>query len=80
MVKAYVVDLLVPQSLEPVMVIVYVPVGAEDETVTVIVEDAVEPGLTVTGFGLKLTVTPEGAPEEDSVTVMDEAEPLVDVT
>jgi len=44
------------------------------------VEVAEEPVATVTGFGLKFTVTPEGTPDAERVTVWDEAEPLVDVT
>ncbi len=45
------------------MVIVELPVLALDETLIVIV-DVVEPVIEV---GLKLTVTPDGAPDDDSV-------------
>lgn len=43
-------------------------------------EDADEPGLTVTLLGVKLTVTPDGAPEADRLTVCDDPDPLVDDT
>jgi len=66
--------------LEAVIVIVYVPVGAVELTVMVMVDDAEEPGLTVTLLGLKLTETPEGAPEAERLIVCDEPEPLADVT
>jgi hypothetical protein len=71
---------LPPQSLDPVTTRLYAPPGAEDETVTVIVDVASDPGATVTELGLKLTVTPDGAPEAERLTVMEEAEPLTDVT
>lgn len=51
---------------EPVMVIGVVPAAALELTVNVAVDDP-EPG-TAMGLGLKPTVTPEGAPDELSVT------------
>ncbi|MEM1792632.1 MAG: hypothetical protein QXE92_00130 [Thermofilaceae archaeon] len=79
-VSVYDAVLLEPQLLEAVIVIVYVPVGAVELTVIVIVDVADEPGLTVTLLGLKLTETPEGAPEAERLIVCDEPEPLADVT
>jgi len=43
-------------------------------------EVADDPGETVTEDGLKLTETPEGTFEAERLTVMDEPDPLVDVT
>ncbi|MEM2368318.1 MAG: hypothetical protein QXQ50_08835, partial [Candidatus Bathyarchaeia archaeon] len=78
-VSVYDAVLLEPQSLEAVIVMVYVPPDAEDETVMVIVEDAEDPDETETGFGLNETVTPEGAPLAERVMLCDEPEPLVEV-
>lgn len=44
------------------------------------VEVADEPAPTVTLLELKLTETPEGTFEAERLTVIDEAEPVVDVT
>jgi hypothetical protein len=50
-----------------------VPVGVEDEVeiVTVLVA-VVELGLIVTELGLKLEDAPDGRPEAERLTVMDE--------
>ena len=69
-----------PQSLDPVTTRLYAPPEAEDETVMVIVDVVCDPGATVTELGLKLTVTPDGAPEAEKLTTMEELEPLIDVT
>src|SRR5271166_2677699 len=49
----------------PVTVIGYVPATVLDPTVTVIVE-LPEPGAAI-GFGLKLTVVPDGTPDADKL-------------
>src|SRR5271165_3891252 len=52
----------------PVTVIGYVPVGVLAPTVMVIVE-LPEPGAGI-GFGLKLTVVPDGAPNADRLIAL----------
>ena len=52
----------------PVTVMGYVPVGVLDPTVMVMVE-LPEPGAAI-GFGLKLTVVPDGAPEADRLIAL----------
>jgi hypothetical protein len=52
----------------PVTVMGYVPVAVLEPTATVIVE-LPEPGAGI-GFGLKVTVVPEGTPDADRVTAL----------
>lgn len=73
-------SLALPQSLEPVIVIVHSPEVLEGEVDTVIIEVAEDPGVTVTELGLKLTETPEGKPEAERSTVIDDAEALAQAT
>jgi hypothetical protein len=57
----------------PVIVTVYEPVGVEVLVVIVTVLVAVgELGLIVTELGLKLEDAPDGRPEAERLTVMDE--------
>lgn len=71
-VNAYVVVFDKPPP-EAVTVMEYVPVGVEVEVDMVMVEVAVgELGLIVTLAGLKLAEAPEGSPEAEKLTVMDE--------
>ena len=69
---------------DPVMVILYVPVGVEELVVMVIVDVAVLElgllGLIVTLGGLNDADAPEGKPEAERLTVTDELYPPVRLT
>jgi len=66
---------------DPVMVILYVPVGVEELVVMVIVDVALGLlGLMVTLGGLNDADAPEGRPEAEKLTVMDELYPPVRLT
>ena len=77
--QEYVHDLDTPPP-DPVIVMLYVPVGVEELVVIVIVLVAVgELGLTVTELGLKLAEAPLGRPEAERLMVL-EFTPLTYVT
>lgn len=64
---------------DPVMVIVYVPVGVDVLVDMVIVDDAVEElGLTVTELGLKLADAPDGSPDAEKLIVLEFTPPPYD--